>query len=171
MWRQPQTPSRAEVKERVGLYLYLPLRHHERLYRVNFFYFRSCSRCCRYCFCTRKASILQGINIVFHISGRVRTSCRLHGESRPWDNCPVSLKSYTGVPWLRPLVAGLSPRSPGFDSRPFYVGSLMDKVILWQKFHRVLQFPSVCTTTPVKHMPSFIYHLYCIILKFNSVVK
>jgi len=70
----------------------------------------------------------QSINIVFHISGSVRTSCRLHGERRPWDNLPVSLKSHHGVLWLRLAAAGLSPRSPRSDSRPVYVGSLMDKV-------------------------------------------
>jgi hypothetical protein len=65
---------------------------------------------------------------LFHISGRVRTSFRLHGERRPWDNLPVSLNSHPGVPWLRLVVDGLSPRSLRFDSRPVYVGSLMDKV-------------------------------------------
>jgi hypothetical protein len=72
----------------------------------------------------------QGINILLHISGRVHTFCRLHGERRPWDNYPVSLKSHTSVPWLRQVVAGLSPRSPGSDSRPVYVVSLVDKVTL-----------------------------------------
>jgi hypothetical protein len=41
------------------------------------------------------------------------------------------------APWLRRLVAGLSPRSPG----SVHVGFVVDKVALGQVFLRVLRFP------------------------------
>jgi hypothetical protein len=36
--------------------------------------------------------------------------------------------------WLGQLVAGLSPRRPGFDPRPVHVGFVVDKVALGQVF-------------------------------------
>jgi hypothetical protein len=44
------------------------------------------------------------------------------------------------VPWLKRLVAGLSPRRPGFDPGSVHVEFVMDKVTLWQIFPRVLRF-------------------------------
>jgi hypothetical protein len=44
------------------------------------------------------------------------------------------------VPWLRWLVADLSPRRPGFDPGSIYVGFVLDKVSLGQVFPRVLRF-------------------------------
>jgi hypothetical protein len=38
------------------------------------------------------------------------------------------------VPWLRRLVAGLSPRRPGFDPRAVHLGYVVDKVVLGQAF-------------------------------------
>jgi hypothetical protein len=38
------------------------------------------------------------------------------------------------VPWLRRLVAGLSPRRPGFDPGSVHVGFVVDKVALGQVF-------------------------------------
>jgi hypothetical protein len=38
------------------------------------------------------------------------------------------------VPWLRRLVAGLSPRRPGFDSESVHVEFVVDKVTLGQVF-------------------------------------
>jgi hypothetical protein len=38
------------------------------------------------------------------------------------------------VQWLRRLVAGLSPRRPGFDPGPVHVGFVVDKVALGQVF-------------------------------------
>jgi hypothetical protein len=34
------------------------------------------------------------------------------------------------VPWLRRLVAGISPRRPGFDTGSVHVGFVVDKVAL-----------------------------------------
>jgi hypothetical protein len=45
------------------------------------------------------------------------------------------------VPWLRRLVAGLSPRRLGLDPVSAHVGSVMDKVALRQVFPQVLRFP------------------------------
>jgi hypothetical protein len=44
------------------------------------------------------------------------------------------------VPWLRRLVAGLSPRSPGFDTGSVHVEFGVDKVTLGQIFLLVLWF-------------------------------
>jgi hypothetical protein len=38
------------------------------------------------------------------------------------------------VPWLRRLVAGLSPRRPGFNPESVHVGFVVDKVALRQVF-------------------------------------
>jgi hypothetical protein len=52
----------------------------------------------------------------------------------------VALKA---VPWLRSLVAGLSPRVPGFAPGSIRVGFVADKVALGQVFLRVLRFSPV----------------------------
>ena len=38
------------------------------------------------------------------------------------------------VQWFRRLVAGISPRRPGFDPGPVHVGFMLDKVALGQVF-------------------------------------
>jgi hypothetical protein len=51
------------------------------------------------------------------------------------DFSNVHTNLYEGaVPWLRRLVAGLSPRRPEFDPGSVYVGLLVDKVALGQVF-------------------------------------
>ena len=55
------------------------------------------------------------------------------------------------VPWLRRLVAGLSPRKPGFDPVSVYVGFVVEKVALGQVFPRVLRFYPVNLIPPVFH--------------------
>jgi hypothetical protein len=45
------------------------------------------------------------------------------------------------VPWLSRLVAGLSPRRPGFDPGSVHVRFVVDKVALGQVFLRVVGFP------------------------------
>jgi hypothetical protein len=47
----------------------------------------------------------------------------------------------TAVPWLRRLVAGLSPRRPGLDPRSVHVRFVVDKVALGQVFLRDVGFP------------------------------
>jgi hypothetical protein len=47
------------------------------------------------------------------------------------------------VPWLRSLVAGLSPRRPWFAPGSIHVGFVVDKVALGQVFLRVLRFSPV----------------------------
>jgi hypothetical protein len=51
-------------------------------------------------------------------------------------------------PWLRSLVAGLSPRRPGFVPGSIHVGFVMDKVALGQVFLRVLLFSPVNIIPP-----------------------
>jgi hypothetical protein len=55
------------------------------------------------------------------------------------------------VPWLRRLVAGLSPRRPGFDPGSVHVGFVVDKVALEQAFPRVLRFSPLNFIPPVFH--------------------
>jgi hypothetical protein len=45
------------------------------------------------------------------------------------------------VPWLRRLVASLSPRRPGFDPGSVHVRFVVDKVALGQFFLRIVGFP------------------------------
>jgi hypothetical protein len=55
------------------------------------------------------------------------------------------------VPWLRLLVAGLSPRRAGFDAGSVNVGFVVDKVALAQVFPRVLRLSHVNFIPPVLH--------------------
>jgi hypothetical protein len=61
------------------------------------------------------------------------------------------LRYLQAVPWLRRLVADLSPRRPGFDPGSVHVGIVMDKVALGQVFHRVLRFSPINFIPPVLH--------------------
>jgi hypothetical protein len=47
------------------------------------------------------------------------------------------------MPWLRRLVVGLPPRTPGSDTGLVHVGFVVDKVTMEQVFPRVLRFSSV----------------------------
>jgi hypothetical protein len=53
------------------------------------------------------------------------------------------------VPWLRRLVAGLSPRRHGFDPGSVHVGFVVDNVALGQVSPRVLRFSPVNFIPPV----------------------
>ena len=55
------------------------------------------------------------------------------------------------MPWLRPLVAGLSPRRPWFDPGSVHVEFMVDKVALGQVFLRVLRFSPISVIPPVLH--------------------
>jgi hypothetical protein len=48
---------------------------------------------------------------------------------------------FEAVPWLRRLVAGLSPRMPGFDPGSVHVEFVVDKVALGQVFPQYFGFP------------------------------
>jgi hypothetical protein len=56
------------------------------------------------------------------------------------------------VPWLRRLVAGLSPQMHGFDPGSIHVGFVVDKVALGQVFPRVIRF------SPVNFIPPVLYY-------------
>jgi hypothetical protein len=53
------------------------------------------------------------------------------------------------VPCFRRLVAGLSPRRPGFDPGSVHVGFVVDNVALGQVFPRVLRFSPINFIPPV----------------------
>jgi hypothetical protein len=69
------------------------------------------------------------------------------------------------VPWLRRLVAGLSPRRLGFDPGSVHVGFVLDKVVLGQVFLRVLRF------SPVSFIPSVLHYLEKIIIFITGLHK
>jgi hypothetical protein len=58
------------------------------------------------------------------------------------------LTSILAVPWLRSLVAGLSPRRPGFAPGSIHMGFVVDKVALGQVFIRILRFFPVYIIPP-----------------------
>jgi hypothetical protein len=67
-----------------------------------------------------------------------------------WQFHPVP-DNITAVPWLRRLVAGLSPKRPGIDPGSVHVGFVLDKVALGQVFPRVLRFYPLSFIPPVLH--------------------
>jgi hypothetical protein len=69
----------------------------------------------------------------------------------------VFLKFGWAVPWLRSLVAGLSPRRPGFAPGSIHVGLVVEKVSLGQAFLRVLRFSPV--NISFHRLSSNSYHL------------
>jgi hypothetical protein len=61
------------------------------------------------------------------------------------------------VPYLRRLVAGFSPRMPGFAPRAAHVGFVVDKVALGQIFLRILRSSPVNIIPPLFHIHSYIW--------------
>jgi hypothetical protein len=69
------------------------------------------------------------------------------------------------VPWLRRLVAGLSPRRSGFDPGSVHVGLVMDKVAMGQVFPEYFGFPLSfsfhrCSITRRNEKTNNIFHLH-----------
>jgi hypothetical protein len=65
------------------------------------------------------------------------------------NNCCVTIMS--AVPWLRRLVAGISPQRTGFAPGSVRVGFVVDKVALGQAFLWVLWFSPVNINPPELH--------------------
>jgi hypothetical protein len=64
------------------------------------------------------------------------------------------------VQWVRQLVAGLSPRKPGFSHRLVHLGFVVDEVVLEQVFLRVLRVFSCQYHSIIPQWLSIlIYHL------------
>jgi hypothetical protein len=57
------------------------------------------------------------------------------------NNQQLSTTLHKAMPWLKRLVAGLSPRRPGFAPGSIHAGFVVDKVALGQVFVRVPRFP------------------------------
>jgi hypothetical protein len=57
---------------------------------------------------------------------------------------------YCAVPWLKRLVAGLSPRRPGFAPGSIHVGFVVDKVALGR-------FPPSTSVSPANIIPPFLH--------------
>jgi hypothetical protein len=64
-------------------------------------------------------------------------------EFSPNESILTNRNTSLAVPWLRSLVAGLSPRRPVFAPGSVHVGLVVDKVALGQVFLRVFQFSPV----------------------------
>jgi hypothetical protein len=90
---------------------------------------------------------------VSHITSSHAQNMRLGEQCE--GPCIPSVQSVTlfimAVPWLRRIVAGLSPRRLGFDPGSVHMGFLVDKVALGLDFPRVLRFSPVSFIPPVLH--------------------
>jgi hypothetical protein len=65
------------------------------------------------------------------------------------------------VPWLRRLVAGLSPPRPDFDPGSIHMRFVVDRVALERVFLVLLRFPAVFIISPMMHTGySSSYHYY-----------
>jgi hypothetical protein len=71
---------------------------------------------------------------LFNLLPSVRSIWRLHKRTAISWKIRDNLMTCMAVPWLRWLVAGLSPRRPGFDPESVHVGFVVDKVALGQVF-------------------------------------
>jgi hypothetical protein len=60
----------------------------------------------------------------------------------------VTTTYYKAMPWLKRLVAGLSPWRPGFAPRSIHMGFVVDKEALGQFFLQVLQLSPVNIIPP-----------------------
>ena len=63
----------------------------------------------------------------------------------------LGFKGLMSEPWLMQLVVGVPTRRPGFNSRPFIVGLILDEVALGQGFLRVIRFLAVSIIPSVLH--------------------
>jgi hypothetical protein len=90
--------------------------------------------------------------ITFHTSISCGESYKLFGDPEFEFSlkCSVNPKS-KAVPWLRRLVAPLTPLTPGFDPGSVHVRFVVDKVALGQGFPRILWFYPVNFILPVVH--------------------
>jgi hypothetical protein len=75
------------------------------------------------------------------------------------------------VPWLRLTGSELSPRRPGFQSRPVHVGYAVERVALGLVFLRLLMFPPVPVIPAMLNTYLFTYRRCAITLATDSVVK
>jgi len=76
----------------------------------------------------------------------------------PYMQC-VPVPYPRAVPWLRRLVAGLSPRNPRFDLTSVRVRYEVGKLALAQVFDRVLRFSHVSIIPTM-----LLNHLYMLLL-------
>jgi hypothetical protein len=86
------------------------------------------------------------INCILSPAGCWVHACMLRGSNlTAVRHLPTAVRA---VPWLRRLVAGLSPRRSGFDPGSVHVGFVVDKVALGQYFGFSLSIHS--TGVPLK---------------------
>jgi hypothetical protein len=94
-----------------------------------------------------KASGFPGLQILY-----IRNVVEfLRLENVPSQDLHRIIQTHMTVPWLRRLVAGLSPQRPGFDPGSVRVGFVVDKVALEQVLSRVIRFSPANFIPPVLH--------------------
>lgn len=69
----------------------------------------------------------------------------------------TKLISRRSMPWLRRLVAGVSPHRPGFNRRPVHVGFVVDRVNLGRLISEYRLSPLIDIPSVI-HIYSFICH-------------
>jgi hypothetical protein len=75
------------------------------------------------------------------------------------------------IPYLRRLLAYLSPRTSGFYPRPVHVRFVVDKLTSGQVLLPALLFSFASVIPPVLHSRSFVSHQLFIILTNDRIVK
>jgi hypothetical protein len=110
---------------------------------------------------SQSSPLAHAVDTITAVNSYILKSIRI-SQSPRWQiilqNCAKLSKNYSStktcvkaVPWLRRLVAGLPPRTPGFDPGSVHVGFVVDKVALGQVFPRVLRFSPVNIIPLVLH--------------------
>jgi hypothetical protein len=97
---------------------------------------------------------------VYHLpKTKIREKCwKQLGLHTNRSRDPAKPSEPWAVPWLRRLVAGLSPPSPGFDTGSVHVGFVVDKVALGQVFPLILRFSPVSFNPPVLKKTNHLRH-------------
>jgi hypothetical protein len=90
-----------------------------------------------------------------HTLGRKTLKCQV--TQKTWTKMTGSWRNGVAVPWLKRLVAGPSPRRPGFAPTSVLVRFVVDKVVLGEAFLRILWFSSVNSIPP--WLSILLYHL------------
>lgn len=86
----------------------------------------------------------------------MRAECVFYAVRTASLNVVQEVLSLKILLWLMRLVAGLSPRRPGFDSGPVYV-SLVDKMVLGEVSLQILRF---CLVIIIPRMLHIHLHLH-----------
>jgi hypothetical protein len=119
----------------------------------------ACSRE-NFTFTYRSYSLNQHFAFNAYIGYRFRLKRAIIRPYRNYKDCAIDKSKYTFgknsvyksyVPWIKQLVADLSPRKLGLDSWSVHVIFVADKVALGQVFLQVLRFSPLSIIPPMFH--------------------